>query len=211
MSPVSLVALLVLGGAQDQPMDYGQAQAFVRAGETEPLGLASPIAVIAFEHDMLLRYSVISFHISWRPDETSERRPFWFARLRSTHHTNVQVSYADGRTCLALNDVLLAMEQLSAPLLDLPWVPSESPLTELNGAEPMHDFKFSLSAPGHFPGSMTAAKVTVSGGSLSPVGVWMRESEAKLADCWNADPPAWVVEDEQTRARHAAQRATGLH
>src|SRR4051812_25467256 len=100
MAALPIVALAMLASLQDPVMDYGQARAFVRAGETDSLGAVPPIAAVAFEHDMLLKYAVISFHRRSLPEAgQTERRPIWFARLRSTHHVDVVVRYADARTC----------------------------------------------------------------------------------------------------------------
>ena len=177
----------------DQP-DAGlsrveDAEAYVAAGASASLAGASPFASVLISRNNRSP-SVMSFH-RVQVKRASERFDYvWMARMRTADFLAVTTRYADGRSCPAVDQALVSMEQIERPVLDFPGIPAAVEAPVPVDSITLDDYTFSLNARGTFPLSRTHAELTMSGDSASPIGAWARMAEAALMPCWTSDRPA---------------------
>lgn len=163
------------------------ARAFVQEGRTAPLDSLWPVASLHYDFDMRLTEAALSFHIVWRTVD-GDRRPSWVVRERRRVDHRATTRYADSSTCPVIDSLLMLAEQMEPPVADLPYVPTGVETRQATN-DYLHDATHTWTTDASFASSRTSARLSISGGSLTPVGALYRTMDAALAPCWRGTPP----------------------
>ncbi len=158
------------------------------------------MAQVALSRSWNTEHEVITFHSQFAQASRRERR-IWLARRVSIDRDNYpapKIQYADGRTCPAIDDVLIMVEQLESPMIDLRGVPDASmdDETRLAAYEAIStdDHSYALSVAGFFDTSRSPAKLTIGGNSNTPIGALAELARPSLEPCWSDEAPDLTVD-----------------
>jgi hypothetical protein len=110
----------------------------------------------------------------------------WFATLRFSRFERVTERFADAHICPAIIDAVRTVQGLPVPYV---YVSPASSSQEQPDSVVLDDVAYSLEGPAAFERPFVEGRLSMSGGSLTPLAAWSRRTLASLQSCWMTTPP----------------------
>ncbi len=179
---------------QDMRIGKGVYAEQVDALSLRSFELAGPEVALSRTWNVL--HEVTTFHTPQMTRNGVRESRVWFARRVSIDPDNfpaTKTQYADGRTCPAIDDVLIMVEQIEKPRIDLRHVPSSN-LQDGNRQRAYEniytdDRYYALSVAAYFDASLSPSKLTIGGGSNTPIAALIELALLSLEPCWSDTMP----------------------
>lgn len=181
-------AMIVAGAAAFAPPVFAQSfEEAVEQAQTAGTGVFREPDVFISEMWALSRHwSVNAVYGHWS-GEGADRARHWIIR-RATGDPTGQTAllWADSRTCPAVRDVLIAMEDMAPPRPHLSGLRAEPERIVIVGDGAQVVFRSRWSQAGS---EGAAVQLQVQGNVNAPHAIWWEQSVEALADCWTPEAP----------------------
>jgi hypothetical protein len=138
---------------------------------------------LTFTREPVLERSVITVEVG--PLQNSKRERIYLFRRTIKHGGNVEVSWADTRTCPAASWVVEESIKVPPPRIQVPGV--KDPAADDQITLTMDGVGYSLNSGARY-GSRVSSTIRFTSNVGTPLAAWVEESLQKLAPCWSHSP-----------------------